>query len=240
MNPTTEVARIVAELDANLRSLARTDFDAEFLAKYLGRSRPALGLKNDQTRAIAKSIRRMHPATTVEEWIAVLDALYRGETYEHRLLAGMMLGDNRAVRQSVPLERFREWVGNLEGWAEIDGTCQSTWTGDEMLARWKEWQPFLEAAAHDENISLRRASLVLLCKPVRTNPDRRLSTQAFANIDALQSERATLITKAVSWLLRDLIRNHADAVTAYLEANRTILPAIAVRETRNKLATGKK
>jgi 3-methyladenine DNA glycosylase AlkD len=231
---------VVAEVDGNLRALARTDFDAEFLQRYLGRERPALGLRNDQTRAIAKAARRQHAGLGAGDWIAVLDALYAGETYEHRVVAGMMLADNKAVRQSVAPAHFGRWLGDLQGWAEIDNTCASTWTGEEMLARWAEWQPFLQAAAGDANISLRRGSLVLLLRPVRTSADSRLSDQAFANIGALQHEREILITKAVSWLLRDLVRNHAGEVEAYLDANRSLLPAIAVRETRNKLRTGTK
>jgi len=234
------ITDIAAEVDRNLRALARTDFDPVYWGKYFGRSRPALGLKNDQTRAIAKAIRQEHPKLAPEAWFAVLDALYTDETYEHRLVAGMILGDNKAVRQAVPLARLGEWIRGLEGWAEVDGACQSTWSGEEMLARWVEWQTFLAAAARDESISLQRASLVLLCKPVRTSKDLRLRDQAFANIDILQHRREILITKAVSWLLREMVPLHADAVAAYLDANRSTLPAIAVRETRNKLNTGVK
>lgn len=236
----SDVPTIVAELDGNLRALARTDFDAEFLQRYLGRERPALGLKNDETRAIAKAIRKQHGTLSVQEWIAVLDALYAGETYEHRVLAGMMLADNKALRQAVAPTHFGKWIGALQGWAEIDSSCASTWTGEEMLVRWAEWQPFLHTASLDPSISLRRGSLVLLCKPVSTSADSRLSDQAFANISALQHEREILITKAISWSLRDLVRYHAEEVAAYLDANHATLPAIALRETRNKLRTGTK
>ena len=37
-----------------------------------------------------------------------------------------------------------------------------------------------------------------------------------------------------------MVTRHADAVARYLEANAATLPAIAVRETRTKLATGTK
>src|SRR5690606_21118773 len=115
-----------------------------------------------------------------------------------------------------------------------------TWNGADMIARWHEWQPFLASCAVDPNISLRRASLVLLCKPNRTLNDQGLRKQAFANIETLKGERAGLITKAVSWLLRDLTAMNPREVAAYLDANAATLPAIALRETRNKLATGRK
>jgi hypothetical protein len=44
----------------------------------------------------------------------------------------------------------------------------------------------------------------------------------------------------VSWVLRNLIAQHRDAVVRYLEANRAVLPAISVREVSTKLSTGRK
>jgi 3-methyladenine DNA glycosylase AlkD len=59
-------------------------------------------------------------------------------------------------------------------------------------------------------------------------------------VERLKGERAILITKAVSWLLRALVDRHHEAVAVYVDANASSLPAIAVRETRTKLATGTK
>ncbi|KKS65087.1 MAG: hypothetical protein UV33_C0013G0017, partial [Candidatus Daviesbacteria bacterium GW2011_GWA1_42_6] len=92
----------------------------------------------------------------------------------------------------------------------------------------------------DPDIHKRRASLVLLTKPVSHSDDPRFSDLAFENLDKLKKEKDILITKAVSWLLRDLIKYHRDRVEDYLKANKAILPKIAVREVTNKLQTGKK
>jgi len=94
--------------------------------------------------------------------------------------------------------------------------------------------------AVDGNPSRRRASLVLLTKSVRGSNDARLSKLAFKNIDLLKGEKDILITKAVSWLLRSLIKNHRVEVVDYINKNRQILPKIAIRETERKLKTGRK
>jgi 3-methyladenine DNA glycosylase AlkD len=75
---------------------------------------------------------------------------------------------------------------------------------------------------------------------VRRSSDARLRDLAFQNIDKLKSERPILITKAVSWLLRSMLAHHRDAVASYLEAHAPTLPSLALRETRNKLMTGRK
>ena len=82
--------------------------------------------------------------------------------------------------------------------------------------------------------------MVLLTKPVRESDDVRLADLAFSNIDKLKENREILVTKAISWLLRDLINNHRQRVEEYLKANQDTLPKIAIRETRMKLLTGRK
>lgn len=98
----------------------------------------------------------------------------------------------------------------------------------------------LTAFTQDANVHKRRASLVLLTKPLRESDDPRLAKLAFANAGKLKREKDILVTKAVSWILRSLIKHHRAQVEAYLEAHADTLPKIAVRETRVKLQTGKK
>ena len=94
--------------------------------------------------------------------------------------------------------------------------------------------------ARDENTDKRRAALVLLTAPISQSPDARILELSLELIDRLKGEKDGRITKAVSWLLRKGIKQHRAAIAAYLEANAAALPAIAARETRRKLATGKK
>ena len=49
-----------------------------------------------------------------------------------------------------------------------------------------------------------------------------------------------MITKAVSWALREMTKTHPDQVAAYLEENQEVLAAHVVREVNNKLRTGLK
>jgi 3-methyladenine DNA glycosylase AlkD len=75
---------------------------------------------------------------------------------------------------------------------------------------------------------------------VRDSEDARLADFAFMNIDKLKKEREILVTKAISWLLRDLIKHNRPRVETYLKENEDTLPKIALRETRTKLLTGRK
>ena len=132
------------------------------------------------------------------------------------------------------------WLDNAEGWAEVDSICQGNFTADEILYKWLDWEKLIRVFSNSKNIHKRRASLVLLTGPVRHSVDMRLSELAFDNIGKLKNESNILITKAVSWLLRDLIKNHKVEVEKYLKQNLNSLSRIAMRETTNKLRSGKK
>jgi 3-methyladenine DNA glycosylase AlkD len=109
-----------------------------------------------------------------------------------------------------------------------------------MLADWPAWRGLIEQLSKDQNINKRRASLVLLNGPVRYSDDERFADLALAVIERLKVERAILITKAISWLLRSIVQRHLRAVEDYLAAQGPSLPRSAVRETNAKLATGVK
>ena len=53
-------------------------------------------------------------------------------------------------------------------------------------------------------------------------------------------EKDILITKAISWLLRSLVKYHKNEVDQVIEQNKETLPKIAIRETKRKIETGRK
>jgi 3-methyladenine DNA glycosylase AlkD len=213
--------------------------DPEFLARYLGSPRPIHVINNALLRQKARSITREN-SLTVNEYQQLLNLLYSGPYFEHRTLAGVLLSQLPELRAQLDLKQFEQWLAGLIGWCEIDMNCQSGWTAQELLDRWPEWQSFLTECAHSENISLRRASLVLLVSPLRESSDDQLTDQALNTVQLLKSEKAILITKAISWVLRSMTRHQPDTVQNFLDEHEKSLPAIAMRETKRKLATGKK
>lgn len=56
----------------------------------------------------------------------------------------------------------------------------------------------------------------------------------------LEDDRDPMVVKALSWALRALAVREPPSVRAYLSARRGRLPALALREVRNKLETGLK
>ncbi|HEX2558945.1 DNA alkylation repair protein [Phenylobacterium sp.] len=193
-----------------------------------------------QRRAIAKAWAQGRRRTEPAEALAVVESLLTGESFEERTLATFLLAYHAPARRAVRPQQVERWLGQLNGWAEVDGLCQSLFPADQLLADWPAWRSTLERLAGENDPNKRRASLVLLTGPVKGDEDERLKAAAFENVERLQGERDPLITKALSWLLRALCHRHGPAVADYLARRAGELPAIAVRETRTKLATGVK
>ncbi len=214
--------------------------DIEKLQRYIGSNKACYAIGAKAERQIVKTWVSTHPKLTSSDYLELLESLYRGESVNEISIAGGLLKALPDVRKIVEPERVDGWLDNLRGWGEVDSLCQSKFSANEVLTNWTAWKRLLDKLASDGNINKKRASLVLLTKPVRDSADKRLATQAFSNIEKLKYHREILVTKAVSWLLRDLTKHHKQKVQEYLNRNEESLPKIAIRETKTKILTGKK
>ena len=207
---------------------------------YIGTTKPAYALKAAVIGEIVRGWIARYPDLTPTDYRHLLDSLSRGKTHNEFAFIGPLLSHLPRLRKTLAPRTLDGWLARAEGWVEVDCICQSNFTADELLANWGEWERWLIAWSRSANVYKRRASLVLLTKPVRDSADARLARLAFANIGRLKRDKHILITKALSWLLRDLVKQHRAEVEAYLDAHADTLPKVAVRETRVKLETGKK
>jgi 3-methyladenine DNA glycosylase AlkD len=214
--------------------------DAEFVQKYLGTKRKFLCLKAADRDKILRTAAEEVKKLDSQETIKILDELFSTDTFEDFNFAGKLLTRLPEVRKALKLSQIKKWVSHSNGWAECDSICQSLFHGKEIPLRWDEWQKAIRIFSKDKNIQIRRSSLVLQVKPVRESNDQRLRKLAFETIEKLKVEKEVLITKAISWLLRELTRQNKAEVRKYLENNKSSLPAIAYREAMRKIITGKK
>jgi len=191
-------------------------------------------------RQIAKAWLKKNKDMPEAQFVAVLNALYKGRSHEEKSMASMLIGYSRSHRERVSPAQVGKWLDHLAGWAEVDSLCQNVFTAQELLGNWQQWSAAIEKLSKDKNINKRRASLVLLTGPVTYSKDKKLSALALKMIGRLKREKPILITKAVSWLLRSMVQHHKKDVVAYVRKNMSSLPKIAIRETMRKVRTGKK
>lgn len=210
-------------------------------ASYEGHRDKSYGLTNPQLRKIAKTWLLEHRNLDSNDFVSLLNSLYnKSDSSTEKYLAGFLLEYSPTLRRELIPSLLDDWLDDLIGWGQVDSLCQSKFGAEDMMGYWKQWESELKSLNRSEDINKRRASLVLLTKPVRDSQEKRFADLALMNITRLRHEKEILITKAISWLLREMIKHHKATVSHYLKQNKSILPTIAVREVSRKLDTGRK
>lgn len=217
-----------------------TKYQKEREKNYIGTDKFCYCIKSSVKKQIVKDWIKKHKDLTSADYVCLLDSLYSGDSHDERSLAGKLLQYLPKLKQKLSPSKIDKWLERAKGWAEVDSVCQSNFSGLEIINQWENWESLIKQLSKSKNVHKRRASLVLLTKPLRDIDDIRIAKLAITIIDRLKSEKDILITKAVSWLLRDLIKNHRSLVESYLRDNSDHLPKIAIRETKRKLLTGRK
>lgn len=211
-----------------------------FLDSYLGNSHPRYKINLPTLRAIARDWMRAHRDMSPARFVKMLSGLAAGESSTEKMMVGILLDSATKEQKQFNPRVFLKWLDHLVGWAEVDAVCTGKYSKTEIPGRLAEWKTILGVLSKSNNINKRRASLVFLCSPLRSCDDPKLAAIALSTITRLKSEREVIITKAISWLLRSMVKQHRVAVADYLDKYGDTLPAIAVRETRMKLKTGRK
>lgn len=211
-----------------------------FLDSYLGNSNPRYPINAPKLRTIGKEWTRNHKDLSSSGFAGVIGSLVSGKSSTEKVMAGILLDCSTTNQRQFDPTLFEKWLNHLTGWAEVDSVCTGKYCLTEIPGNVPTWKRILTRLSKSENINKRRASLVFLCSPIAHSDDPRLAKIALASIERLKKEKEIIITRAISWLLRSMIRHHRKAVTDYLKLNSASLPPIAVRETRIKLKTGRK
>lgn len=238
----TKIDKHHKELLKQIRNVSSLQpFKSKYDSSYDGHNEKTYSISNPQTRKIVKEWVNQNKNLTLKEYVELLNSVYtKGASSTEKYLGGFLIEYLPKLRKDLNPKLLNKWLENLTGWAQVDSLCQSKFGASDMLNNWKAWQETIKSFVVSPNISKSRASLVLLTRPVRESENNAITQLALENIEALKSEKDILITKAISWLLRDMIKLHKTQVERYLKENETTLPKIAVRETTNKLNTGKK
>ena len=211
-----------------------------FLKKYLGNDHPTYAISSPVVRMIARDWMKNHRDASVKDFTTLLTDLIQGESFTEKYMAGIFLDYATAGLRKFSPSLFDKWLNSLEGWAEVDALCTNNYSRFGLTDQWDKWKPLLTKFSKSKNINKRRAALVLFCAPLGKTRNDELAAYALTLVDRLKGEKDGLITKAISWVLRSMVKYNREILEGYLKENAETLPKIALRETRTKLETGRK
>lgn len=229
-----------AEILQRIKDASGVPTSHTFLDSYLGNTNPRYPIDVPTLRAVGKEWSRAHKDLSAKQFAGVLDSLVQGTSSTEKVMAGILLDCSTREQRKFDPFLFEDWLDHLTGWAEVDSVCTGKYCISEIPANITTWKIILTRLSKSKNINKRRASLVFLCPTLSHSSETRLATIAFNNIDRLKKEKEIIITRAISWLLRSMVKLHRKTLSLYLKENAATLPAIAVRETKVKLRTGRK
>lgn len=197
------------------------------------------GASTPVQRKIAKEWTRRHQDAPTREVLALVSALYCAPSFDERLMASYILSQNTRVIPGITEVQWNRWIAHIENWAVSDALSTDPF-GAWLLADRSRGVHYLKQLIESKNIWARRVALVGLMWVNREDASIPVRDLSFAFIKKTMHERDVIITKAISWILRTVADSYPAAVQAFIAKYENDLPAIAKRETLNKIQTGRK
>ncbi|HUS69489.1 MAG TPA: DNA alkylation repair protein [Anaerolineae bacterium] len=192
-----------------------------------------------QIRQIVRAWRREHRDVAMDHLLALVEAFWAGESREERLIALELPQHYPLVIPQLTWEHFDRWRRNLDNW-ELTDVLGVGVLGPWVAASMERREQHLWDLVQDEDIWSRRLGLVSIVGLNRARANVDLLPLALGLVDQVKDAPDHTITRAISWVLRELGQERPGEVAAYLEENVDLLPKQVLREVTNKLTTGRK
>lgn len=174
---------------------------------------------------------------TLEERVALADALWHSDVHEAKVAAAKLLTQARIRPDEAVWRTIASWVPSFDAWAVADHACNA---GGRRLAGRPERLDEIESWLQNSNMWSRRAALVVTLPFTKSNNPSPEEQAARARIlgwcAALAPEREWFIQKAVAWWLRELSKHDAGAVRQWLDTHGATLKSFARKEASKYLA----
>jgi 3-methyladenine DNA glycosylase AlkD len=230
-----DVGAEAGAVTARLRALA----PEPTLVPSIRTSRPFYGARVGDLRATAKDWLGGHRDTAPAQVADLADRLWNAGIREEQLVACFLLAGHPAALAATAPARVRSWTALLDNWETTDQL------GMNVLGPLVALDPGgrfgeLEAMAGDPHPWTRRVALVACTRLARGAAAAELWPRVAGVLLERARDREAALPKASSWVLRSWLEPCPAEVAAFVDRHADRLPALAVTETRTKLATGRK
>jgi 3-methyladenine DNA glycosylase AlkD len=198
-----------------------------------------IGARVPDLRMIAEDWQRSHAEIDSETLLALVGALWEGQTREECLLALFLLERYQRVIPLIGWERFDRWRKDLNNWELTDYLAQKIF-GEWLLSDPESRLDHLWELIEAPDVWSRRMALVATTWLNRGRADVSFPDLTLQLVDRVREDRHPMITKAVSWALRELSKRYPEQVWCYVNENRDELAADVIREVVRKIKTSRK
>ena len=194
--------------------------------RYLGVRVPQITALTDGWRATC----------TVEERVALADALWQTDIHEARVAAAKLLVQARLRPDDGAWALITSWVPQFDAWAIADHACDA---GQRRLLADPSRVETVESWTSSEHMWSRRAALVITLPWAKMNflkpADLEIRERVLGWAATYVPDRDWFIQKAIGWWLRDLSKHDADRVRAFLATHGEGMKGFARKEAMTYL-----
>ena len=185
---------------------------------------------------IEDMVRLWRAQATVEERVALADALWHSGIHEAMVAAAKLLTQARLRPDAGAWAAIASWAPEFEGWAVADHACNA---GGRRLVADPSRLDAVEGWLQNSNMWTRRAALVITLPYTKSNnptaEEQAIRTRVLGWCATLAPERDWFIQKAVAWWLRELSKHDAPAVRDWLALHGETLKPFARKEAAKYL-----
>jgi len=218
-----------------LRALADPD-KAEPMRAYMKSAMPYLGVAMPLHRKACKRLVRELPLGSFEGWRDTALALWREARFrEERYCAINLINDplyrSFQVREALPV--YREMIVTGAWWDLVDSIAPYR-LGALLDSHPRGMATTMRQWASCQDIWKRRAAIISQLKRGQATDVDLL----FDTIEPSIGEKEFFLRKAIGWALRSHAYTDADAVVAYVTANRDRLSPLSRREALRNVLNG--
>ena len=218
---------MIDEALATLKALANDDRAAE-AAAYHKAPRVYLGIAVPQITELANGWREQ---LSVEDRVALADALWQTDIHEARVAAAKLLTQARLRPDDGAWALIQSWVPQFDAWALADHACNA---GERRLLADPTRIEAVEPWTQSPHMWTRRAALVITLPWTKMNfpkvQDLAIRDRVLGWAAGYVSDRDWFIQKAIAWWLRELSKHDPDRARSFLQAHGAAMKPFAVKE----------
>jgi 3-methyladenine DNA glycosylase AlkD len=206
---------------------------ADQKAAYHKQKREVMGLSNPEINDLTKAWRQ---SLSLEDRVALADALWQSDIFEARIAAGKLLTQARIKDDQPVWDLLQSWLPDFDSWAIADHACSAA---AKRLQADPSRLDEVEAWTQSDHMWTRRAALVATlpwAKMANPKPDETAARDRILGWAAgYVPDRNWFIQKSIAWWLRDHSKHDAKAVRAFLAEHGDAMKPFARKEAAKYL-----
>lgn len=199
---------------------------------YMKRALPFLGVRVPVVRQLTHAACKQDPCTDQAQFLATVTQLFLHGTHQEHRYAGVAVctfPGHRKFQTPAVFPTYRELIVTAAWWDITDELSHQF--GGMLASHPEETRRLLRAWSHDDDIWLRRTSIIAQLG-VKDRVDQAL---LFECIEPSIASSEFFLRKAIGWALRDLGKTDPDVTRRYVAKNAARLSPLSKREALKHL-----